>query len=100
MSGLLDSAAGLASPWAYVVVGVLAALEASAFVGLFVPGETVVLFGGVLAAQGRVNLVGMMAAAAAGAAAGDSIGYEIGRHFGGRLRRSRFTGWDTPPFLV
>jgi undecaprenyl-diphosphatase len=89
VSGLLDSAANLASPWAYVVVGVLAALEASAFVGLFIPGETAVLFGGVLAAQGRVNLVGMMAAAAAGAAAGDSIGYEIGRHFGGRLRRSR-----------
>jgi undecaprenyl-diphosphatase len=100
MSGLLDSAAGLASPWAYVVVGVLAALEASAFVGLFVPGETVVLFGGVLAAQGRVNLGGMMAVAAAGAVAGDSIGYEIGRHFGGRLRRSRLGGrvgdarWD------
>src|SRR5437879_9751678 len=31
----------------------------------------------------------MMAVAAAGAVAGDSIGYEIGRHFGGRLRRSR-----------
>lgn len=89
MSGLLDSAAQLASPWAYVVVGALAALEASAFVGLFIPGETVVLLGGVLASHGRVNLGAMMAAAGVGAVVGDSVGYEIGRHFGDRLRRSR-----------
>jgi membrane protein DedA with SNARE-associated domain len=80
---------GLASPWAYVVVGVLTLLEAAAFVGLVVPGETALLLGGVLAFQGRVSLLLMIAVAAAGAIIGDSVGYEIGRHVGPPLRRSR-----------
>lgn len=89
VSGLLDHLTGLASPWAYVVVGLLAALEASAFVGLFIPGELALLSGGYVAFQGRASLGVMMLVAAGGAVAGDSIGYEIGRHFGDRLRHSR-----------
>lgn len=45
MSGWLDAVGGLASPWAYVIVGLLAALEASAFVGLFIPGELMGIHG-------------------------------------------------------
>ncbi|HZD01192.1 MAG TPA: bifunctional DedA family/phosphatase PAP2 family protein [Actinomycetes bacterium] len=89
MSGVLDAAAGLVSPWAYVVLGLLAAAESAAFVGLAVPGETAMLLGGFLAYQGRVNLAAMMAAGAAGAVVGDSIGYQIGRLFGEPLKRSR-----------
>jgi membrane protein DedA with SNARE-associated domain len=85
MSSLLE----LASPWAYLVVGALAAAEASAFVGLFIPGEAVMLFGGVLASQGRVDLRWMLLAACIGAVAGDSIGFEIGRRFGSRMEGSR-----------
>jgi membrane protein DedA with SNARE-associated domain len=89
VSGLLDTAARLASPWAYIVLGLLAAAEAAAFVGLAIPGETAMLLGGFLAFQGRVNLAVMMAAGAAGAVVGDSIGYEIGRRFGEPLKHSR-----------
>ena len=89
MSGLLDTAARLASPWAYIVLGLLAAAESAAFVGLAIPGETAMLLGGFLASQGRVHLGVMMAAGAAGAVVGDSIGYEIGRLFGEPLKRSR-----------
>jgi membrane protein DedA with SNARE-associated domain/membrane-associated phospholipid phosphatase len=85
MSALLE----LASPWAYLVVGALAAAEASAFVGLFIPGEAVMLFGGVLASQGRVDLRWMLLAACIGAVVGDSIGFEIGRRFGPRMEASR-----------
>ena len=88
MNALADTLTGLASPWAYVVVALLAALEASAFVGLVVPGELALLTGGYLAYQGRASVVVMMAVAAVGAVVGDSVGYEIGRHFGDRLRRS------------
>jgi membrane protein DedA with SNARE-associated domain len=80
---------GLAAPWAYVVVGSLTLLEAAAFVGLFVPGETALLLGGVLAWQGRVSLPVMIGAAAAGAIVGDSMGYELGRRIGPRLRNGR-----------
>lgn len=85
----MSSILHLASPWAYVVVGLLAAAEASAFVGLVIPGEAAMLLGGVLVYQGHVNLGPMLLAACVGAVVGDSIGYEIGRHFGPRLERSR-----------
>ncbi len=89
MSGLVDALARLATPWGYIAVGGLAALEASAFVGLFVPGEVALLIGGYLAHEGRAELGVMMVVAALGAVAGDSLGYEVGRHLGSRLRTGR-----------
>jgi undecaprenyl-diphosphatase len=89
LSSLFDFLGRQTSPWAYVVVGLLAALEASAFVGLFIPGELALLTGGYLAQQGRAGLVPMLVVAACGAVVGDSAGYEIGRQFGPRLQRSR-----------
>jgi membrane protein DedA with SNARE-associated domain/membrane-associated phospholipid phosphatase len=89
MSGVLDIAARLASPWAYVVLALLAAAESAAFVGLAIPGETAMLLGGFLAFQGRVHLGVMMAAGAAGAVVGDQLGYQLGRAFGEPLKRSR-----------
>jgi membrane protein DedA with SNARE-associated domain/membrane-associated phospholipid phosphatase len=89
VSDALDYVSSLASPWGYVIVGLLAALEASAFVGLFVPGELGMLVGGYLAYQGRASTAVMIAVAVVGAVVGDSAGYEIGRHFGDRLHRGR-----------
>ena len=85
MSWLLD----LASPWAYVLVGLLALAEGGLLIGLFLPGEASLLLGGVLAYQGRASLAVMILVACAGAIVGDSIGYELGRHFGRRLERTR-----------
>jgi undecaprenyl-diphosphatase len=86
---LLESVGSLAGPSAYLVIALFAALESSAFVGLFIPGELALLLGGYIAYQGHAGLVPMMAAATAGAIVGDSIGYEIGRHLEGSIRRSR-----------
>ena len=86
---VFESATSLAGPTAYIFVATLAALEASAFIGLFVPGELALLSGGYIAQQGHANLALMMAVAAAGAIVGDSVGYEIGRHLGPGLQRSR-----------
>jgi membrane protein DedA with SNARE-associated domain len=76
-------------PWGYVLLFVLTLLEASAFIGLFVPGETALLVAGVLASQGKLSLPVCIAVAVAGAIGGDSVGYEIGRRLGPRLRSSR-----------
>lgn len=89
MSALFDTIGSLAGPAAYLVVALLAALEASAFVGLFVPGELAMLVGGYIAYQDKASLVPMIAAAIVGAIIGDSVGYEIGRHLGPSIRRSR-----------
>jgi undecaprenyl-diphosphatase len=82
---------------ALLVVFALPALESSAFVGFIFPGEIALILGGVLAYEGRVPLVAVLAAGIAGAIVGDSIGYGVGRRFGrgildgtlGRLVHSR-----------
>lgn len=89
VTALLEGLGSLAGTSAYLVVAVMAALEASAFVGLFVPGELAMLIGGYIAFQGRAELGLMMLFAALGAVVGDSLGYELGRHLGSSLRRSR-----------
>ena len=73
-------------PWvALVVVFALPALESSAFVGFLFPGEIALLLGGVIAYEGRVSLVAVLACGIAGAIVGDSVGYAIGRRYGRRL---------------
>ena len=67
------------------VVFVLPALEASTLIGVFVPGETAILLGGVLAWYGRVSLPLVVAAASVGAIVGDSMGYWVGSRWGNRI---------------
>ena len=70
-------------PWvALLVVFLLPALEASAFVGFVFPGEIALILGGVLAFQGVVPLWAVLAAGIGGAVIGDSVGYLIGRRWG------------------
>ena len=71
--------------WSYAVVGLLAFLETSAFIGLVVPGETTLLVSGFLAGQGYLSLGKVVVAASVGGILGDTVGYELGRHFGRRL---------------
>ena len=90
---LLDAVPTNVGPWIYFVVFAAAASESALFLGLVVPGETLLLLAGVLASRGQGHLVPYMAAAIFGATAGDSIGYELGRHFGSRLRHSKVGRW-------
>lgn len=68
--------------WTYLLVGVLAFLETSAFVGLIAPGEVAVVFGGFVAGQGAINAVALWIIVWFCAAAGDSTGYVLGRKLG------------------
>ena len=70
-------------PWLVLLAAaVLPAVEASAFVGLVVPGETAVFVAGVVAQGGRLDLPAVIGAAALGAVVGDQVGYRVGRRFG------------------
>jgi len=69
-------------PAAYALVGFLAFAEAALMVGFFIPGETAVVIGGVLAGLGRVNLVLMIVVVVICAVVGDSVGFEVGRKAG------------------
>jgi membrane-associated protein len=76
-------------PVAYAIVGFLAFAEAGLMVGFFIPGETAVVIGGVLAGLHRVNLVVMIVVVVVCAIVGDSSGFEIGRKAGPWLLEQR-----------
>jgi len=86
---LLDILAASHGWWLYVVLGGLAFGEAALFLGVVLPGETALLVGGYLAANGKLSLPVMLVVAIGCAIAGDSVGYEVGRRLGPRLRTSR-----------
>jgi membrane protein DedA with SNARE-associated domain len=87
---LVNSFGDQVNPWGYVVLFLLCLLEASAFVGLFIPGESALLLTGVFSERGDLSLWVCIAVAVVGAILGDSLGYEIGRHLGPRLRQTWF----------
>jgi len=76
-------------PTAYAVVGFLAFAEAALMVGFFIPGETAVVIGGVLAGLGRVDLELMIVVVVVCAIAGDSVGFEVGKVAGPWLLQRR-----------
>jgi uncharacterized protein (TIRG00374 family) len=86
---LADLILGLSGRPVYVIVFLLAFLEAAAFVGFIFPGELAVVLGGVMAFQGRVSLPLIATAAILGAVAGDSAGYSIGKRWGQHLLGTR-----------
>ncbi|MEP7328695.1 MAG: DedA family protein, partial [Betaproteobacteria bacterium] len=68
--------------WGYLILFVGAMLESAAFLGVIVPGESLVLVAGFFAAQGLFDLGDLIVVVAIGATLGDSIGYELGRFLG------------------
>jgi membrane protein DedA with SNARE-associated domain len=90
---LVEQVGDAVGVWLYVIAGALCFGEAAILVGLVLPGETALLVAGVFCQHGTLNLYVMIAVAAVAAIAGDSVGYEFGKHFGPRLRRSRFGSW-------
>ena len=84
-------------PWAPFVILLAAYAETAAFLGLIVPGETVMIAGGAAAGIGGVPLALVMGCAMAGAALGDATGYYLGRRYGiSLLERRRFQRFATP----
>lgn len=80
----------MTSPWLYLVIFALAALDAFFPV---VPAETAVITAGVFAAAtGQPHLAIVIAVAALGAFAGDHISYAIGRTGSSKLRNGKRSG--------
>jgi membrane-associated protein len=85
LEGVLTDLSDALGSWTYALVGALAFLETGAFVGLVAPGETAIVLGGVVAAQGEVDLVPMLAIAWVAAALGDLASFALGRRLGRRF---------------
>jgi len=85
VSFLIDKIQLLSGGLVYTVVALLVFGEAALFIGFVLPGETSVIVAGVVASQGRVNIVVLCALVVVAAIIGDSVGYEVGRHYGKNL---------------
>lgn len=72
----------LIGSWNYLVIFVILALECQALIGLFMPGESLVLAAGFLAEQGIFDLNILILVIASASILGDSIGYGLGRYLG------------------
>ena len=79
---LLEDFGRTLGPWTYLLVGGLAFLETGAFVGLLAPGETTIIVGGVVAGQGEIDIVALIALVWACAVAGDLTSFYLGRRLG------------------
>jgi len=82
---LLEGILRLPPLLALALVFLLPALEASAFLGVVVPGEVGVILGGVLANQHKLALAAVLVAGITGAIIGDSLGYAVGKRYGETL---------------
>jgi len=82
LQGLLEDISNTLGAWAYLLVGFFAFAETGAFVGLVVPGETVMLLGGAVAGQGAIDIYLLIAIAWFAAWAGDTTSFFLGRRLG------------------
>jgi membrane-associated protein len=82
LEGALTDLSDTLGAWTYALVAALAFLETGAFVGLVAPGETAIVLGGVVAAEGDVNLGAMLVIAWLAAAAGDLTSFALGKRLG------------------
>jgi undecaprenyl-diphosphatase len=82
LQSLLGTVSSTLGDWTYLLVGVFAFAETGAFVGLVVPGETVMILGGAVAGQGEIDIFILIGIAWFAAWAGDSASFFVGRRLG------------------
>jgi len=82
LQGLLEDISTTLGAWTYLLVGLFAFAETGAFVGLVVPGETVMLLGGAVAGQGAIDIYLLIAIAWFSAWLGDTTSFFLGRRLG------------------
>ncbi len=82
LQSLLEDISETLGAWTYLLVGFFAFAETGAFIGLVVPGETVMLLGGAVAGQGAISIYLLIAVAWFAAWLGDTTSFFLGRRFG------------------
>ena len=85
---VIDTLLGVPPALALLIIAALVFGEAALFFGFVIPGETAVVYGGVLAAAGKVSVLLVLLVVIAAAIIGDSVGFEVGRKLGPRLTRA------------
>jgi membrane protein DedA with SNARE-associated domain len=79
---VLEDVSNALGTWTYLFAGIFAFAETGAFVGLVIPGETLLLVAGAVAGQGAIDVYILIAIAWFAAWAGDTTSFLIGRRLG------------------
>jgi membrane protein DedA with SNARE-associated domain/membrane-associated phospholipid phosphatase len=79
---VIEDVAQALGSWTYLLVAGLAFLETGAFVGLVAPGEFTVILGGVIAGQGEINVMVLLALTWFAAFLGDTTSFVLGSRLG------------------
>jgi membrane protein DedA with SNARE-associated domain len=79
---LIEDVGRTLGPWTYALVGLMTFLETGAFLSFVAPGEFTILFGGLIAGQGRISVIVLIAVVWTCAVLGDTTSFMIGRRLG------------------
>jgi len=99
LTWLLDAVQSVDPVLRTILAGVAIMLETSVLVGLFVPGDTMVIIAGTAVASPLEGVL-LIIAVVIGALVGESIGFWLGRYLGPKIRHSRLgrrigdTNWE------
>lgn len=83
----------------YPLLFLIVFAETGLFAGFFLPGDSLLITAGLIAAGGRLELLPVMAVLTIGAVLGDSTGYLIGRKLDKRIFSKRETVFFHPDHL-
>jgi membrane-associated protein len=72
-----------------IAIGATVFAESGLLIGIFLPGDTLLLGAGILASQGTLPLLPLIVIIIVSAVLGDNVGYSIGRRSGPRLFRKK-----------
>jgi membrane protein DedA with SNARE-associated domain len=88
VQNVVDTLLSVPPALALLIIAALVFGEAALFFGFVIPGETAVVYGGVLADAGKVSVLLVLGIVILAAVAGDSVGFEVGNVLGPRLVRA------------
>src|SRR6476646_629139 len=96
----MDSLIHTILAFSYIGIFLIVFAETGLLLGFFLPGDSLLITAGLLAASGELNLWGVMAAVVAGGVLGCVSGYFIGQRFGPAVFRNRNSRFFKPEYVA
>jgi len=85
--------------WVYALLFVIVFIETGLVIWPFLPGDSLLLVAGAIAAAGGMDIAAVMATLVAAALTGDNVNYTIGRWIGPRVFHYEKSRWFNPAHL-
>ena len=96
----MDSLIHTILAFSYIGIFLIVFAETGLLLGFFLPGDSLLITAGLLAASGELNLWGVMAAVVAGGILGCVSGYFIGQRFGPAVFRNQNSRFFKPEYVA